>query len=151
MIEPGNFGPEKERETIDAKEEAVAPSRPHDSTNNSSHLFDADFSKTAKISEIEQCMKDNLAFIQEKTIDCQKLHDEIRKKIEENDRLGNEVIEFVALEEARMGVLEKKMKEVQLEVVKIRDENRSLAEEFGEAWEHMFHVRGKLEKFRSAC
>mmetsp|Transcript_9674 Transcript_9674/g.17181 ORF Transcript_9674/g.17181 Transcript_9674/m.17181 type:complete len:105 (-) Transcript_9674:86-400(-) len=96
-------------------------------------------------------MKGNRGIIQEKTNDCQKLNDYICEKMQDICRLGTKVMELVASEEARMVVLEKKMKETHFEVADIRDENRSLAKDFGEAWEHMFHVRGKLQMFNSGA
>lgn len=126
--------------------------RNHGSTNNSINPPTASkFSSTSIISDIELSMKGNRAFIHEKTNDCQELNDDIREKMQDICRLGTKVMELIASEEARMGVLEKKMKEMHFEVADIRDENRSRAKDFGEAWEHMFHVRGKLQMFNSGA
>eukprot|EP00579_Thalassiosira_antarctica_P008745 CAMPEP_0201900278 /NCGR_PEP_ID=MMETSP0902-20130614/52008_1 /ASSEMBLY_ACC=CAM_ASM_000551 /TAXON_ID=420261 /ORGANISM="Thalassiosira antarctica, Strain CCMP982" /LENGTH=189 /DNA_ID=CAMNT_0048433893 /DNA_START=119 /DNA_END=688 /DNA_ORIENTATION=- len=174
-LSPGNFGTLTQLATeMDIKGKAIStlsqpitenmkvmdialhpkspPERNHGSTNNSIIPPTASkFSSTAIISEIERSMKGNRAFIQEKTNDCQKLNDYICEKMQDICRLGTKVMELVASEEARMVVLEKKMKETHFEVADIRDENRSLAKDFGEAWEHMFHVRGKLQMFNSGA
>ena len=77
-------------------------------------------------------MKDNLAFIHEKTEELERLQDEIQEKMKENDRKKRD--------------LEKKNKELNMKVVKMRDESSDLKNDFKRAWESMFHFRANFEK-----
>lgn len=91
--------------------------------------------------EIGQVVECNHAFIHQKANECMILTDEIRHKLEQNDWFGTEVMGHAKdLERAAAGdkcVIEA----LQLELDKVLQENRYVAEEFGKACEHMLIVR----------
>lgn len=91
--------------------------------------------------EIGQVVECNHAFIHEKADECLILNDEIHHKFEENDWFGTEVMGH-AKDLERVAIVAKCVIEaLQLEVDKVREENRYVAEEFGKASEHMFIMR----------
>mmetsp|Transcript_8419 Transcript_8419/g.18871 ORF Transcript_8419/g.18871 Transcript_8419/m.18871 type:complete len:148 (-) Transcript_8419:171-614(-) len=115
------------------------------------HGFTNNSRNPAKIIVIKQGMKENLVFIREKAKECQKINGVISQKVAENARLCSEVTASVAMEEARLEVLEKKMEEVHFKVAMICGENRFFTRDVGVAWEHMFDVRGNLKMFSSGA
>lgn len=113
------------------------------STNLNNHVPPTFFNtKSVKIIEIKQLMKDNIVFIHEKTKDCQKLDGEILEKVMENARFCREVNGSVALEGARLDVLEKKKEARLFDVAKICGENNTFTRDVVLAWVHIHDARG---------
>mmetsp|Transcript_40191 Transcript_40191/g.72409 ORF Transcript_40191/g.72409 Transcript_40191/m.72409 type:complete len:220 (-) Transcript_40191:1285-1944(-) len=127
----------------------VSP-KPESKKSSGSTITSSSMGGIAKeTSDTKQRIKDNRAFIHEKTEELERLRYAIQEMTKENKSLSMEFIRVVESKEAKVGDVKKKIEELNMEVVEMRDETRDMqndAKEAREKMESMFHFRDNFEK-----
>ena len=92
-------------------------------------------------------MKDNQAFIREKAMERKSIDEQIQEKTKEIEHLSKIMVELIESEQAKMADFEMKNDTMNAELMKLREESKTLQQDFNNLFQNMGLFHKKFEKY----
>ena len=100
-----------------------------------------------KLSDVKAKMKDNQAFIREKAMERKSIDEQIQEKTKEIEHLSKIMVELIESEQAKMADFEMKNDTMNAELMKLREESKTLQQDFNNLFQNMGLFHKKFEKY----